>query len=955
LSGGGSFPPETGPGTGGADDWSNRVMGANNHRQASGPSLRSREVLFAIGFYCLFLGLAVISTYTRGPGLLRQVIWDPVTLYAHYPGDRVSIDSLGEGYFPLWDNHRGIGVPHVSTVGATFDFPLKLMTYALDSDAGYEFYYLLRFLLAGLFCFLSARAVPIGFKGSLFAGLAYMLCGFFREYSNMESMNVELLYPLLMFFIIRLSRRPAIASFVGAIVVGHWLICNPESAVYALAYCFLLFAFATLAGAPGAKGIGGTLLSAAIIPAAVFAGVSILRSDNYLQFFDYYHRSWMFHPEGLGSLTFPLGNSIALVTPIFDYWLPSSVNLDFENLEQLNLIPAYLGAVPFVLALTALAGARRLPVRGLYFAAMAIVFTGMIFGVAPFNLILKLPLARDFQNFRYAQPYLAHATALLAGMGLELILRDAKARKIAAAIAAVVALWIAFHLFGFRERVFAVEIIRYGTMAAAAISIAVAGLYLLSARLFPRRKKALLAAAITAGAGLELALYFNLAAPVFGPSAFNIDKPPVVDFIKSRGQGDGLFRVAGLDQQVLRPNLAELHGLSDVRDHTPLSVKRFADFMAAANGFATRREMISGFLEDGKFYFDVEWNKWPPELLDLINVRYVLSRHPPGSRPIATGLDSMAVTTEGVWFVAPIVAEISGVSRKSLLTHAPATARVELSGADRGAAGGEAGVMEHAAGCEGADGLYLVMALEGDGGTRLGFARFFHAERDRGWTRFGFSTGESDRAVRWSSLPGPLGDRRCDYGVWSEPVIVDPGAPSISDHGLEQVYDREVRVYENKDVLPRVFSPERLARAASDSEMIAALGRADPSLTAWIVGESALDTGEYSPARISDVREGKSLMEFTADGEGESVVVVSSLYYPGWRAWSNGREVKVHRVNSIMRGVVLAPGENRVVTRFVPLTMRMGVWVHVSSLAVAVMVLVVGAARRRRGRAGTGD
>ena len=48
-----------------------------------------------------------------------------------------------------------------------------------------------------------------------------------------------------------------------------------------------------------------------------------------------------------------------------------------------------------------------------------------------------------------------------------------------------------------------------------------------------------LAAAVTAGAGLELALYFNLAAPVFGPNAFSIEKPPVVDFIKSREPAPG--------------------------------------------------------------------------------------------------------------------------------------------------------------------------------------------------------------------------------------------------------------------------------------------------------------------------------------------------------------------------------------------------------------------------------
>jgi hypothetical protein len=65
-------------------------------------------------------------------------------------------------------------------------------------------------------------------------------------------------------------------------------------------------------------------------------------------------------------------------------------------------------------------------------------------------------------------------------------------------------------------------------------------------------------------------------------------------------------------------------------------------------------------------------------------------------------------------------------------------------------------------------------------------------------------------------------------------------------------------------------------------------------------------------------------LELTADVSATGLLVLSEIYYPGWRATINGQPARIHKVDAILRGLVLAPGSNHVVMEYRPASIRIG-------------------------------
>lgn len=872
-----------------------------------------------------------------------EVIWDPVPIYIHYTQDQVSIAAFEDGCFPLWDPTRGLGVPHLIITGASFDFPLKILAYLMNSEAGWELYLLLRFFLAGIFCFLLARELGLNFSGALLSGLSFMLCGYFREYHNFQNLNIEVLFPLLLLFMAKTIKRPRIITVIGAIFVLSLFDNHPESAAYACAYATVFYVVIGALHLRKTKGTARDVAGLVLIYLTIMVGGTLLISDSLLGYAEVLDRSWHFHANWLGQLRFPVSSSIGMVTPLFDYWMPSQPNLALEHLEQFKLVPAYLGIVTLALACLALIRPKNIPASGLFFSGMALVLTGVIFGVVPFNLLLHLPLARSFQNFRYAQPFLAHCVAMLAGMGLEMVIRDRKRRFEALVIGGLFAAWVAGHLFIFRHQILhsphAVYWMTWGVAAAAAIVLTA-----LAIRLYrPQAKSRILAAAIIIGAGVELALYFNFMVPLYGPRAFNAGSTPAVNFIKKK-EG-GLFRIWGMDPWILHPNLAGLYGLSDLRDQNPTYPLEYADLLSKVNGWKDETEIISNFLAGGKFYFDLEWNKVPPRLLDVLNVRYVLSYRDPGTKPWEADPADIEIKAPANNYVVKDFIGVGGKKRDGIIAHAPA--RIKMNNAKAaGAAPGflslDAGILPGAARCKETDGVNLAVLVETGHKNKLAFARTFNVERDASWIPVGIDLGEGARAIILASMPGPGDDRRCDYGAWSWPVVSSP--ENKARPGLKKIYDRELMVFENEDALPRVFGVSEIPRAKDVAGFLERIKDAPD-------GPRDLSaSSEPGPADVvvTDIDEGYGRLSFKTLAHGPGFVVISNHYFSGWRARINGAETKIHRVDGLLQGVVVPPGEGEVVLTYEPVSFRVGMWYHIFGLLSLIAVLV--ASRAGRGR-----
>jgi hypothetical protein len=169
---------------------------------------------------------------------------------------------------------------------------------------------------------------------------------------------------------------------------------------------------------------------------------------------------------------------------------------------------------------------------------------------------------------------------------------------------------------------------------------------------------------------------------------------------------------------------------------------------------------------------------------------------------------------------------------------------------------------------------------------------------------------------------------------------------------FRQVYANDaVRVYENRQAYPRAYFVERV-RADGDPSVVLRAVRAfgfDGRQLAWIetdeppvlppvsanAAPASVSFSSYTPNQIT---------LSTSTGE-TRFLVLSEMYFPGWRAYVDGVETPIYPTNYLFRGVVVPAGQHTLVFAYRPTSVLIGAAISLIALAFVVALLI--ASRRR--------
>jgi hypothetical protein len=147
-------------------------------------------------------------------------------------------------------------------------------------------------------------------------------------------------------------------------------------------------------------------------------------------------------------------------------------------------------------------------------------------------------------------------------------------------------------------------------------------------------------------------------------------------------------------------------------------------------------------------------------------------------------------------------------------------------------------------------------------------------------------------------------------------------------------------VYENPGPLPRFFLVDRVRSASGMEEAVAALRAPgfDPAREAVVEG-SAKPLQSAGSVRVR--RYAPRLVELETEAMGPSLLVSSEAWYPGWRAYVDGREAQLVLTNAAFRGLFLPKGRHTVRMEFQPDILYRGGAVSGLALLLLIAALVV--------------
>jgi hypothetical protein len=206
---------------------------------------------------------------------------------------------------------------------------------------------------------------------------------------------------------------------------------------------------------------------------------------------------------------------------------------------------------------------------------------------------------------------------------------------------------------------------------------------------------------------------------------------------------------------------------------------------------------------------------------------------------------------------------------------------------------------------------------------------------------------------RVESLTSPLLDLLNVKYVLTEPSVSQELVEFDAAHDdIELVYDGEIQIYENTNVLPRAFVVHGLKVPSDKEAVFSELTSPGFDPTSYVVLEERPQRGWTggnaagcnSTARILEYGPSRVLIEVDSGTDG--FLVLADLYYPGWRAAVDGQGQKVYKADYAFRAVEVSEGKHMVEFVFDPLSFQIG-W-RVSAMTAGVMgaCLLIGSVRR---------
>ncbi len=172
-----------------------------------------------------------------------------------------------------------------------------------------------------------------------------------------------------------------------------------------------------------------------------------------------------------------------------------------------------------------------------------------------------------------------------------------------------------------------------------------------------------------------------------------------------------------------------------------------------------------------------------------------------------------------------------------------------------------------------------------------------------------------------------------------------------------------VRIYENANALPRAFLVSNVILTERSSDALPTLGNdifnprefvifskkeIPPRLLEELMEPPARDAGDVR-GTVEIVRYGPNSLEVEVATDRACFLILSESYYPGWKAYMDGKETELLKANFLLRGIrIREKGKHRIDLTFDPFSYKLGKYVSASTLLILLTGLVYD--RRRRSR-----
>lgn len=148
----------------------------------------------------------------------------------------------------------------------------------------------------------------------------------------------------------------------------------------------------------------------------------------------------------------------------------------------------------------------------------------------------------------------------------------------------------------------------------------------------------------------------------------------------------------------------------------------------------------------------------------------------------------------------------------------------------------------------------------------------------------------------------------------------------------------QTKIYQNKNVLPRAYFANEVVEVKSDQEEFTKL--LDPNFD---LGEKATSQefkflNRKLTAKVSFVDYQDQNLTLSAQTDQEAPLILTNVYYPGWKAYIDGQAISIHKVDFMFQSIIVPQGNHKIEFKYQPNSFYNGLYLSLTGLVGTILL-----------------
>ncbi|HSX57858.1 MAG TPA: YfhO family protein [Candidatus Saccharimonadales bacterium] len=864
----------------------------------------------------------------------------------HGPLNIKSVAEYSQFKLPLWNQNNGIGVPLAANFISSAYYLPNLFFSSFKSVFAFDLYFILRMSIASLGMYLFLRTFKLSKLLCLIGSVIIFLNGYVTYIPTISHLNVDILLPWIAFLIAKAfeTRKIKYFIFLAFVTALSHLGGMPESSVFVALFYVAFSLFLVLFIEKTKKLPLLFLLTGSFLLSFLLASILIVPGAEYLKYGFSYHQPGQSQPHSI-----PPQHLVFLAFPkIFGSLWGSLAYQPLLSFPIYNL--EYIGSFTTFIFLNSIAFLflyfnKLKSDKNFKYLAFFIVFLSLMlaqyYGFLEIPLFTKLPGFSQTNFPKYSLTLINLLFASITVLTIDFIVKYKT--KIVPAISFVIFSSISLFLFlKLRSKALSLGTEKFEVLimqlALSEIVVILTTLVLFFSWLVKR--KWLIFTALLIICGVELFLYIPNRGDLMRRDSYR--QPPFINYL--RKQSSENFRTFSPDQ-ILYPNLNAIYNINDVRNLDAIWPKTYYDYLKEfvvpdIDKTAMRLTGIrEGNTKDAKLFNNT--------FFDLLSVKYMLSYNDINSfedlQEISPYLDQVQDTQA----LKKDFFTIEGQTKPILFEHPPHSVSLKMTKpisakyfylypalSDKVFNKKNSG-----------DGVRFIAKIKSDEKVISQQAIAIDPKSnksDQKWSSIKLGPIDTDKNLSLTLQTDPLSSANFDWAGWGG-FLWDTQSKRSTPYQYNQVYNKEIKVSENSNFVPRLHPIEKIICVSKEDQVFPEMRKDEQMIKTIGIGFGPTCKARSYSKEVSVSHQNfiDQSVTFNYSSPHNAYIMLSNQYYPGWELTVNGKKVPIERVNYTFQGFELAQGQNvKVELTYHSKSTNIGLFITLISLATSAYLIV---------------